>query len=187
MNTTFLIDIFLFFAKFPKKDGIFSAFNKGESSLDSYNSVKLLVQDMLEHSLTDIKHYIFGANFDAVRRRVNNIASGEDYLFVDFGEIECDTDQRRRMNDSARLAVTVAFRVNDFSADIIEQMLYFDASLRKITEIRNYIISVQKDHPWLRDISDKHTFVPFLSPDFASIGWTMLFNREGYDSFGAKG
>ena len=113
--------------------------------------------------------------------------AGEDYLFVDFGEIECSTDQRNRMIDSARLAVTVAFRVSDFSADIIEQMLYFDASLQKISEIRNMILSVQQEHPWLKDVSKNHTFVPFVSPDFASIGWTMLFNRDGYDSFGMKG
>lgn len=186
MNATILIDIFLFFARFPERDGIFGAFNKGESNLKAYNEIKFKLQDMAEHSLTDIKHYIFGANFDAVRSRVNNIASGEDYLFVDFGEIECSTDQRNRMNDSARLAVTVAFRVSDFSADIIEQMLYFEAGLKKITAIRNHILTEQKCHPWLKNISEKHTFIPFVSPDFASIGWTMLFNRDGYNSFGFK-
>ncbi|MDY9918227.1 MAG: hypothetical protein U2P89_05060 [Proteiniphilum sp.] len=26
----------------------------------------------------------------------------------------------------------------------------------------------------------------FISKELSSVGWTMLFNREGYDSFGAK-
>lgn len=186
MNSTILLEIFLFFARFPQRNGILEAFNKGASKLATYHDLMMKVYELPAKSISDIQHYIFGANFEAVRTRVNNIASGEDYLFVDFGEIECSTDQRNRMNDSARLAVTVAFRVSEFSADIIEQMLYFDASLKKITEIRNYVLSEQCNHPWLKNISQNHTFVPFVSPDFASIGWTMLFNREGYDSFNAK-
>jgi len=52
--------------------------------------------------------------------------------------------------------------------------------------IRNKMITEQRGHPWLKDISNNHTFVPFVSPEMSSIGWTILFNREAYDSFEAK-
>lgn len=174
----------MYFARFPKRTGIFPMFNAGSSNVAGYGQLRQLVDDMPEHSLTGINNYIFAPNFEAVKARVNNISN--DYLFVDFGEIECDTDRFNRMTDQTKLAVTVAKIMSDFSADIIEQMLAFNSCLQQLTTIRNTMIRDQQCHPWLKDVSRSHTFVPFISKELSSIGWTMLFNREGYDSFGAK-
>lgn len=181
---TILTDIFLYFARFPKQEGIYPLFNVGNSGIPGYSELRAMVNDMTEHSLTDIHNYIFAANFDAIKARVNNISN--DYLFVDFGEIECSTDSSNRMYDQARLAVTVAYRLNDFTSDLIEQALAFNSSLNKLAQIRNIMINEQRCRPWLKDISKNHTFVPFISKELSSVGWTMLFNREGYDSFRAK-
>lgn len=181
---TILLDIFMYFARFPQREGIYPLFNAGNSNIPGYHELRQKIDDMQEHSLTGISNYIFAPNFEAVKYRVNNIS--DDYLFVDFGEIECDTDRSNRMTDQAKLAVTVAQIMNDFSADIIEQMLAFNSCLLQLTTIRNKMIRDQQCHPWLKDVSKTHTFVPFISKDLSSIGWTMLFNREGYDSFGAK-
>ena len=180
---TILIDIFLYFARFPKREGIYPMFNSGVTTSD-YIDLKKKINDMPEHSLTDINNYVFAANFEAIRARVNNISN--DYLFVDFGEIECATDSSNRMHDQTSLAVTVAYRLNDFSADLVEQALAFNSSLHKLANIRNIMINEQRCRPWLKDVSKNHTFVPFIAKELSSIGWTMLFNREGYDSFGAK-
>lgn len=181
---TILIDIFLYFARFPKREGVYPMFNVGSSAIPGYSDLKQRIDEMPEHSLTNINNYIFAANFDAIKARVNNISN--DYLFVDFGEIECGTDNSNRMYDQARLAVTVAYRLNDFASDLIEQTLAFNSSLGKLTVIRNTMINEQRCRPWLKDISKNHTFVPFISKELSSVGWTMLFNREGYDSFSAK-
>jgi hypothetical protein len=181
---TILIDIFLYFARFPKREGIKPLFNVGNSNIPGYSELKQKIEEMPEHSLTNINNYIFAPNMDAIKARVNNICN--DYLFVDFGEIECGTDSSNRMYDYARLAVTVAYRLSDFTSDLIEQALAFNSSLSKLAGIRNTMISDQRCRPWLKDISKNHTFIPFISKELSSVGWTMLFNREGYDSFGAK-
>lgn len=181
-----LIDLFLYFARFPKREGIYPMFNAGSSAIPGYAALRQLIDAMPEHSLTRIENFIFGANFEAVQSRVNNIESGKDFLFVDFGEIDCDVDRSNRNTDSVRLAITVAYRVKSFSADLIEQTLSFSHALAKLADIRNRMIRDQKQHPWLKDISNNHTFVPFISQELSSVGWTILFNREGYDSFGAK-
>lgn len=182
---TILTDIFLYFARFPKPDGIAPLFNVGSSTMPGYEQLRQQTEALPRQSLTDISNYIFGPNLDAIRARVNNIS--EDYLFVDFGEIECGTDSSNRMYDYARLAVTVAYRLSDFTADLMEQTLAFSSALHKLAAIRNTMIADQRQHPWLRDISKSHTFVPFISRELSSVGWTMLFNREGYDTFNAKG
>lgn len=181
-----LTDIFLYFARFPKREGIFPLFNAGASEMAGYSDLRQLLNVMPEHSLTKIENYIFGASFDAVMTRVNNIETGKDFLFVDFGEIDCGTDRLNRMADSARLAISVAYRIKSFSSDLVEQMLAFSHSFNKLIFIRNKMFDEQRSHPWLKDISDNHTFVPFVSKEMSSVGWTLMFNREGYDSFGAK-
>jgi len=184
IHKTILIDIFLYFARFPKIEGIAPMFNVGTSKIPGYSELRQMIADLPEHSLTDINNYIFAPNLEAVKTRVNNIS--DDYLFVDFGEIECDTDNSNRMIDRSRLAVTVAYKLSDFTSDLIEQALAFNSSLSKLTRIRNMMLNDQRCHPWLKEISKKHTLAPFISRDLSSVGWTMYFNREGYDSFGAK-
>lgn len=184
IHKTILIDIFLYFARFPKREGIYPMFNVGNSNIPGYDRLKELIDEMPEHSLTDINNYIFGSNLEAISSRVNNISN--DYLFVDFGAIDCGTDSSNRMHDSAQLAITVAYRMKSFTADLIEQALAFNSSLHKLTAIRNTMIAEQRCRPWLKNVSEKHTFMPFISKELSSVGWTMLFNREGYDSFGAK-
>lgn len=161
-------------------------FNVGESSIPGYDEIRQAVQALTEHSLTDIQYYVFGANIEAVAYRVNNMPAGSDYLFVDFGEVDCDTDRVNRMTDSVSMAITVAYRLKSFSVDLIEQALAFGHSLDSLVLIRNKMIEEQREHRWLKKISDKHTFVPFVAEEFSSIGWTLMFNREGYDSFTAK-
>ncbi len=181
-----LTELFLYFARFPQREGIYPLFNAGSSNINGYSELRGKIDLLPEHSLTKIKNYIFGANFEGVRTRVNNIPAGDDFLFVDFGEIECATDASNRMRDEARLAITVAYVMKSFSSDLVEQALGFSHALESLTFIRNAMIKEQRCRPWLKNISNSHTFVPFASPEMASIGWTLFFNREGYDSFRAK-
>lgn len=182
-----ITELFLYFAKFPLRDGIYPLFNTGESSVPGYPDLRDEIQKMPVHSLTNIENYVFGANFEAITARINNIPAGSNFLFVDFGEIDCDIDSRNRHTDSTRLAISVAYRIKSFSADIIEQSLVFSHTLNDLVTIRNRMIQDQQNHTWLKDISNSHSMVPFTAEKMSSIGWTLMFNREEYDSFNAKG
>ena len=158
-----IIDIFSYFAKFPKREGIYPLFNVDNSTMPGYESLRDMIASMETHSLTSIQYYIFGANLEAIGNRVNNIPT-----------------------DSSRLAITVAFRLKNFSIDLVEQTLAFSHSLESIVSIRNTMIIDQKCHSWLKFLSDNHSFVPFVSEKLSSIGWTLYFNREAFDSFEAS-
>lgn len=184
MNT-FLIELFLFFARYPRKEGILPLFNVGRSDLTTYDELKKKVEALTPHSLSpEIGSYVFGSNFDAVKNRVNNLTGS--YLFVDYGEIECDTDSANRMQDAARLAITVAYRLKNFSSDLVEQILISDFCLTQLAAIRNDMLKAQREQYWLKNLSYNHTFAPFISKELESIGWTMLFDRKAFDTFGAK-
>lgn len=185
MNTSLLIELFLYFARFPNRDAFSALFNKGRSNIDGYEDLSAALLALSNEPLVpDIGNYVFGPNFDAVSSRVNNINGY--YLFVDYGEIECGTDNSNRMTDSARLAITIAYRLKEFSGDLIEQLLVSDQSLSYLVAIRNRMIAEQRERCWLKDVSRSHTLTPFIARELSSVGWTMLFNRDGYDTFGAK-
>ena len=117
---------------------------------------------------------------------MNNIPSGKYYLFVDYGEIGCETDSRNRLRDSVCLAVTVACKLKEFSGDLIEQLLVSDNSLSLLTSLRNDMLRREREVYWLKNVSNSHTLTPFIARELSSAGWTMLFNREGYDTFEVK-
>jgi hypothetical protein len=181
-----ITDLFLYFARFPKREGIYPMFNTGTSSVPGYAELRQSINELSEHSLTDIKNYVFGTNLEAVLQRVNNINAGEDFLFVDFGEIDCNKDTSNRMTDSARIAINVAYRARNFSIDLIEQALAFSRTFDSLIAIRNKMFAEQRCIPWLKHISDEHSLVPFVSKEMGSVGWTMIFSRESFDSFRAK-
>lgn len=184
MNTSIITELMLYFAKFPKREGVLKMFNKGSSNIAGYSDLKQNIQTLPEHSLLDINDYVFGANLDAVRDRVNKIYNN--YLFVDFGEIDFDRDRFNRESDTMRMAVSVGTRLKEFSSDLVEQALAFDQNLILLNAIRSKMKEDQKTHPWLKDISVGHTFTPLVAPQLFSIGWTMIFTRNGYESLGAK-
>jgi hypothetical protein len=185
MNQTFLTDLFLFFARFADNKSVQELFNKGRSEIAGYDLLFEKVKTIQEDNSIPGLDYVFGPNFDAVSSRVNKIT--DYYLFVDYGEIDCSTDSSNRMADSARLAITVACKLKEFSGDLMEQLLISEQCLSHIAHIRKTMIGEQKVHPWLKDLSRNHLFTPFLSKELSSTGWTILFNREGYDSFKVKG
>jgi len=185
MNTSLITELFLYYARFPNKKSLAPLFNKGESIIDGYADLKNSALNLPDGNICpDIDNFVFGPNFDTVSSYVNNMTGY--YLFVDFGEIECTTDRSNRFTDSARLAITVAYRLKEFNGDMMEQLIASDSCLNKLIAIRNTMIRDQRQRYWLKDVSKNHTLSPFIARELSSIGWSMLFNRDNYDGFNIK-
>lgn len=183
----FLISLFIYFAKFPKRSGIQPMFNLGKSTLPGYDELKLLVENMDVHSLTDIDHYIFGSSQDDVVKKINAIPAGDTFLFVDFGPILCDTDNSNILIDSAQFAITVGYSVRKSTEDLVGEALAYNYCLEKLTAIRKIMFNEQRCHPWLNHISEKHIMTPFVpEKNINAFGWALIFDREGVDSFNMK-
>ena len=180
MKTNIITETMLYFAKFPKREGVLDMFNKGSSDVDGYRQLKEKVEQLPTDCIMEIDDFVFGATLEAVSDRIRKLHNN--YLFVDFGEIDFATDRWNRETDSMKMAVSVATRLTEFSSDLVEQALAFDRNLELLNDIRNKMIEDQKTHPWLKNISLSHTIVPLTSPQLQSIGWTMIFAREGFQS-----
>ena len=181
-----ILKIFEYFAQFPMRDGVVSCFANGESTLPFYNALLDKVKQYpLEGRIPNIKHYVFGADMDTVKRRVDSIP--DSYLFVDFGEINSDRDYHNSIEDSLQMAVTIANKVSD-STDIVERAIISDVTLSLTSLLRAHIYADSKkdNTPWLRELSFSHTIVPFISPELNSVGWSVIFTSEAADLLNLK-
>ena len=67
-----LRDIFLYFAKFPKKGGVLELFNQDESEFyPDYAPQKAEIEALETHSLVPaLKEFVFGVNEDSEKKRI---------------------------------------------------------------------------------------------------------------------
>lgn len=184
MTASVVIDLFMYFARFPMIEGVKSLFVKGASNNPAYAQLSNLVSEMPEQSLMpDLGSYVFGVSFEAVQARINSITGA--YLFIDYGQAESrKADLVRR--DSLSVAVTVAFRLREFSNDLIEHALAADESLVLLLSIRDRMLNDQRERYFLKGLSENHTIVPFSSAELKSTGWTLVFETEGVDFLSLK-
>lgn len=178
-----IIDLLKFFAAIPDRDGVEDIFSNGRSKLPGYTELQEYIRQLPEPVLPDIKSLVFGQSLEAVKRRVDKVPGT--YLFVDFGEFSSDRNSSNSIEDTQRLAVTVATKVSN-SADIIEEALVSDNALDLLNHVRAYMLAYKDKSSWLDMLSRKHSIVPFESKELNSIGWTLMFDAAASDWFNLK-
>lgn len=180
-----ILDLLRYFARFPKKEGVVSMFANGSSDFIQYAELLGYVKKLPEPIMPELENLVFGQSYDYVKKRVDNITGN--YLFVDFGEFTSSRDTHNSILDSQKLAATIAMKVSD-SADIVETAIASEITLSLLAELRKRLIfdSRSEDLPWLDKISENHDIIPFVSSEFKSIGWTLMFSSAATDLFNAK-
>ena len=181
MSQSLIVDLFLYFAKFPTRSGVLSLFQKGISSMDGYNQLYSQIANLPEGLMPKIEHYVFGPNIDALKVRIDSLAGY--YLMVDYGEIASQKSTMNQRREALSTAITVAYKLDNFSSDLIDQAIVSDAALQMIVDIRNTLKQDQRERPSLRYLSDDHSFAPFIARELSSVGWTLLTSRDQMDTF----
>jgi len=167
-------DIFLYFAQFPSKDGVIASFTNGSSNYPEYTKLLEQYNSGSKDRLPNIEGFVFGQNFDAVKARIDTMTGN--FLFVEVGDIESTQDQKGNINDTIKIACTIAYKENR-DADLVEHMIVSDQSLSLINQLRGNLFKDQC--PWLRMIDGTTQIQPFVSSELASVGWSFMFNLKG--------
>ncbi|ATS10596.1 hypothetical protein CS543_06910 [Porphyromonas gingivalis] len=177
-------EILRYFAKFSTREGVLKNFSTGTSQIAGYDQLR---EDLSSLQYLDlVPEFIFSPHLDKVRSRVSGILSSL-YLFVDYGEISHEISSPGQYSDEIALAVTVAYPSRDSSADSMEQLLLMEDCLKRLVSIRNEILSIRCNaDPFYKGIVRSHQIIPFEAPELSSVGWTMTFSRQGFDSLRAK-
>ena len=180
-----ILRLFEYFARYPKKEGVLSMFINGESPYTEYAELLGYVKKMPAPLLPDIEMFVFGLSYDDVKKRVECISGS--YLFVDFGEFSSTRDLRNSISDVQKLAVTVALKVPD-NADIMEVCIASNKTLSLLAACRKIIIEDSENNrlPWGGKVAHQHDIIPFVAPEFKSIGWTLMLTSDTPDVFDVK-
>lgn len=178
-----LLELFRYFAKFPLCDNAMKGIaTKGESNMPEYAKTLEELTTMGEHSLIpEIEHYVYGQSFDELKERLSKLTGS--FLFADYGEMDMQEDGRRSLQCTQRIAVTVAFRLSS-NADMLERIICSDRSLEMLARIHAQMMadSEQGRLEWMeRDELDRAEYVPFVSAELQSYGWTLMLSVMGSD------
>jgi len=182
-----IIDLFSYFARFPDRAGVLNLFNNGASSLSGYATLLEEMNKLPEVSLLqDIKSYVFGQSFDAVKSRVDSISGT--YLFVDFGEFNSQLNGSSSIVNTQKVACTVACKLPG-SSDLVENAIASDNTLSLLAQLAAQLIKDAENHTvaWLSRRNMKvFDIIPFVAKELNSIGWTLMFSTESDDLFDLK-
>lgn len=178
-----ILKLLKYFAQYPQKEGVISMFSNGASRFPQYSALLEYVKGLPAPFMPALENLVFGQSYDDVKRRVDDITGN--YLFIDFGEFSSSRDSRNSILDQQKLAATIAMKVTD-SADMIEIAIASDITLSLLASLRKKLILDSRSNSWLDKISDNHDIVPFVSPEFKSIGWTLMFSSSAADLFEVK-
>ncbi|RGN43819.1 MULTISPECIES: hypothetical protein [unclassified Bacteroides] len=179
-----ILDVFKYYAQFPKLEGVKEIFANGKSEYPLYTQLEDYIDNMSSHSLIpEIDGYVFGQSYDDVKAQIGKLTGS--YLFVDFGSFTSNRDQRNSIQETFELAVTIASKIPDAS-DLVEIAIITDQLLQLTNKLRAFQINDQAKHSWLKELSNKHNIIPFVAPEFSSIGWTVVLSREGADLLDVK-
>lgn len=183
---TLIKDIFMFFARFPEKEGILqSMFTNGRSDLPEYEEWMQAIRDLPDVPLLpQIKNYVFGVDKESVSSRIKNFT--DCFLFVDYGQIENELDRIGNRRESFLVAFTVAYPSSNNNNDLGERAVKAHRALNLLCDIRRTIITEEKCVPWLKDFQADHIITPWISEEMPSYGWTVMFRRQGFDMLKGK-
>lgn len=182
-----ILDLFSYFAKFPSKVGVLSMFTNGSSDYEQYAELYTVISALPETSLIPaIQSYVFGQSFDSVKARIDGLTGC--YLFIDYGEFTSGRDNRNSIQDTQKLAATIAMKIPD-TADLVEEAIYSQLTLDLLNVLRAHLLSDSEESKfsWLnRKAIENHDIIPFVAKELKSIGWTLMFSSDASDMFDLK-
>ncbi|EFL46874.1 hypothetical protein HMPREF9296_2519 [Prevotella disiens FB035-09AN] len=174
---------FLYFAQFPRKEGIAAMFTNGESSFKEYAQLLEALEKLPNKSrIPLIDNYVYGQSFEELQARLDKCFGS--YLFVDYGEMQIAADSRNTYQLTQRIAVTIAIKVSD-RTDSAERMLASDKTLTILAQLHAILLADADNGniEWLsRAELDKAEYVPFVATELNSIGWTLMLNAIAPDT-----
>lgn len=172
-----LKDILLYFARFPRWEGLRAIATNGASEVPGYERLLHEIEHVENKELLPaIGHYVYGQSFDQLRALLDRLSGT--FLMVDFGEINVRDDSRRSLLITQRVAVTVAMKLPD-STDNLEQFL---ASEHTLGLLRRLYAQLRRDAEedllsfLTRDYLSEAEYIPFVASELNATGWTLMLN-----------
>lgn len=179
-----ILDIFKYFAQFPKKENVLKLFSNGKSSLPGYSELLAFITNMTVHSrIPSLTGFVFGADEEVIKMQVDKCEGF--ILFVDYGEINAGTDSRNSIQNNWKMAITIMGKLSS-EVDPVENALNSESALSIARSILSMMLADQTECSWLKELSKSYYLAPFDHKGWSCHGWSVVFEREGADMLNLK-
>ena len=182
LHPTILREAFMYFAKYPKIEGVLSSiFSSETSEITGYSQLQAEVSALAVKSLIpEITNFLFSSNEDKLKKSIEDTAGA--FMLLDYGQINCDKDQVQRKNDQIELGIIIARKMNPDQYDMAETILMHDELLNLVRKLREQMIEDSKYHPFVKQINFPHNISPWYARELChATGFSMMFSKTGID------
>jgi len=182
LHPSILREAFLYFAKFPRLDGVISSmFRTGKTDITGYTDLNNELIALETHSLIpEIRNLLFSANEDKLKKSIEDTAGI--FMLLDYGQLSCSQDQVMRLNDEIEFGIIIARKIDPDKYDMAEILLIQDELLNLTRKVREQMIQDSKYHPFVKQISFPHKINPWYARELQNAtGFSMMFSKTGID------
>ena len=182
LHPTILREAFLYFAKFPKIEGVISSiFQTGNPAVDGYAALKNEVSTLNPNSLVpEIANFLFSSNDEKLKQSIEDTKGT--FMMLDYGQFSCDQDSIKRLNDQIEFGIIIARKIDPAKYDMAEIILMQDELLNLMRQVRVRMIEDSKYHPFVKHITFPHQIIPWYARELHNAtGFSMMFSKSGID------
>ena len=178
-------ELFLYFARFPKCDGVKAIATMGDSDFNEYAQL-LTMLDMMDdcERVPHIDNYVYGQSMDDLQQRIGKLFGS--WMMVDYGELSLQADRHGSVTVSQQVAVTVAIKMRQ-NCDMMERMIASDRTLDMLRRVFAFLWADSDNGriDWLtRGDLQRAEMVPFVASELSSYGWTLIFQTSAAGQMG---
>lgn len=175
-----MIELFLYFAQFPSREGTAALATKGTSTHAEYQAVLDALATLPDdRRIAGLDHYVFAQTIEDITQRIDRLSGS--FLFVDYGDINLTDRHPRHALATRQLAITIAERMPPL-ADPLERVLCADRTLRQLRTLHSHMVDdAEQGNPPLdlsRDTIHEATLTPFAASELQAYGWTLLLEMK---------
>jgi len=182
LHPQILREAFMYFAKYPKIDGVISSmFCANKTEVSGYSELQTSLVALDPQSLVpEILNFLFSSNEDKLKKSIEDTTGA--FMLLDYGQLSCSQDNVMRKNDELELGIIIARKMNPDHYDMAETLLMHDELLNLIRKVREQMIEDSKYHPFVKQITFPHRIMPWYARELGhATGFSMMFSKSGID------
>lgn len=182
LHPSILREAYLYFAKFPKLEGVISSmFRTGKTDITGYSELVTETGNLDPHSLIPgIRNFLFSSNEEKLKKSIDDTPGT--FMLLDYGQLSCSQDNIKRLNDEIEFGIIIARKIEADKYDMAEIILMQDELLNMIRLVREQMILDSKYHPFVKQITFPHKINPWYARELQNAtGFSMMFSKTGID------
>lgn len=180
-------DLFIYFARFPKKEGVKSMFTMGDSSYSEYTQLLTALDEMTDCEwVPEIENYVYGQSIEDLQQRINKLFGS--WMMVDYGEITTKADRSGSLQVGQQIAITVAMKMRQ-NSDMAERVIASDRTLKMTSGVLSCLWNDVRNGRvnWFGPGElQEAEIVPFVASELSSYGWTLMLQISAPDTLNIK-